>query len=196
MPGAMKASPPMLTERFARAMEYAFQLHRNQQRKGSQTPYFAHLLGVTALVIEDGGSEDEAIAGLLHDAVEDQGGRATLEAIRLRFGEQVAEIVASCTDAYENPKPPWQARKEAYLAHLLTAAPEARRVSLADKLYNARSILADLERGQADLWGRFRGGKEGTLWYYRELLSIFQKHQAGPMVNEFERVLQAIERLV
>jgi (p)ppGpp synthase/HD superfamily hydrolase len=186
----------MLTERFARAIDFTFYLHQQQRRKGSQTPYIAHLLGVTALVLEDGGDEDEAIAALLHDAVEDQGGRETLESIRLRFGERVAEIVASCTDAYEIPKPPWRERKERYLAHLRTATPEARRVSLADKLYNARSILVDLDRGQEDLWRRFRGGKDGTLWYYRELLSIFRQHNDSPMVKELERVMQAIEKLL
>ena len=111
---------PFLTARFRSAMDYAFELHQNQFRKGAHTPYVAHLLGVTALVLEDGGDEDHAIAALLHDAVEDQGGIQTLDEIRLRFGETVAKIVDGCTDSYKKPKPPWRARKERYLKHLKT----------------------------------------------------------------------------
>jgi (p)ppGpp synthase/HD superfamily hydrolase len=184
-----------LSERFEQAFRYAFELHRRQLRKGSRTPYLAHLMGVAALVIEDGGSEDEAIAALLHDAPEDQGGLLVLEQIRQRFGDHVAEIVDGCTDTYETPKPPWRARKQRYLEHLRRAKPEVQRVSLADKLHNARSILSDL-RGSGDgLWTRFNGGKEGTLWYYRALLEVFRESGPSPMLIAFEEIVSKIEIL-
>ncbi len=186
---------PRLSARFERALVYAFQLHRNQTRKGTNTPYIAHLLGVAALVIEDGGDEDQAIAALLHDAVEDQGGLATLEKIRAEFGDRVARIVEGCTDAVTLPKPPWRRRKEVYLNHLAEAPAEVRRVSLADKLNNARSILADLRQIGDDVWKRFNGGKEGTLWYYRSLVGIFREEVDGRMVIELNEVVNEIERL-
>jgi GTP pyrophosphokinase len=185
----------MLTSRFSQAFQYAFDLHITQTRKGSQIPYMAHLLGVTALVMEDGGSEDECIAALLHDAVEDQGGMKTLDEIRHRFGDQVAEIVAGCTDAFTTPKPPWKQRKEAYLSHLVEAGPMVRRVSLADKLHNSRSIVMDLRRDGPSTLGRFNGGRAGTLWYYQELVKIFQRIETSPMVAELSRAVYLIERL-
>ena len=191
----MDANKSILTHRFVQAMQYSFHLHSRQMRKGTSIPYVAHLLGVTALVLEDGGSEDEAIAALLHDAVEDQGGRETLGQIRLRFGEQVAEIVEGCTDAFDTPKPPWRQRKQDYIHHLLTASPAVRRVSLADKLHNARSILANLRTEGASTWTRFNGGREGTLWYYRSLLEVFQQVESSPMVAELGRVLREIENI-
>ena len=189
-----------LTERFEQAFQLAFELHRRQFRKGSRTPYVAHLMGVAALVIEDGGNEDEAIAALLHDAPEDQGGRAVLEEIRRIFGGHVAEIVDGCTDTYECPKPPWRGRKERYLEHLRSAPPDVRRVSLADKLHNARSLLADLERYGDPLWGRFNGGKEGTLWYYQALLEVFRETdpretEPSPMLIAFEEAVTRIEEI-
>ncbi len=184
-----------LSQRFEEALHYAFNLHRHQVRKGSAIPYFAHLMAVASLVLEDGGDEDEAIAALLHDAVEDQGGWETLAEIRRRFGERVAQIVDGCTDAYEHPKPPWQARKEAYLEHLNNASPEVLRVSLADKLHNARTLLVDLQLHGDAVWERFNGGKEGTLWYYRRLLQIFRLRNASPLVHEFRKVLEEVEHL-
>jgi len=164
---------PKLSSRFKEALIYATQLHAQQTRKRANTPYIAHLLSVAALVLESGGDEDEAIAALLHDAVEDQGGVKTLKEIQQRFGDKVADIVESCTDAYAFPKPPWRVRKEAYIAHIEAASPEARRVSLADKLHNARSILRDLRFDGEGTWEKFNGVKEGTLWYYRTLLPYF-----------------------
>jgi (p)ppGpp synthase/HD superfamily hydrolase len=189
-----------LTERFGQALLYAFQLHQQQQRKGSQTPYIAHLLGVASLVLEDGGTEDEAIAALLHDAAEDQGGKTTLEQIRWRFGEHVANIVDGCTDTYETPKPPWRPRKDDYLTHLRTASPSVWRVSLADKLHNARSILVDLRSQGRQVWQRFNGGEAGSLWYYRNLVQIFQElYRSGvvrsPMVALLDEVVTQIEHL-
>lgn len=185
-----------LTDRFEQAFHYAFHLHGKQVRKGSKTPYIAHLLAVASLVIEDGGNEDEAIAALLHDAAEDQGGLETLEEIRSLFGDQVAFIVAECTDSYEDPKPSWRPRKEEYLERLRNASVEVRRVSLADKLHNARSILFDLERSDDNLWSRFNGGKTGTLWYYHSLLDIFKESGPSPMLSAFEDVLVKIDLIV
>jgi (p)ppGpp synthase/HD superfamily hydrolase len=184
-----------LTDRFLQALDYAFFLHKEQTRKGSQTPYVAHLLAVTALVIEDGGTEDEAIAALLHDAPEDQGGKQILEQIQLRFGDRVAAIVDGCTDTYENPKPTWRLRKDRYLHHLQTAPADIRRVSLADKLHNASTILRDLKLSGETVWDRFNGGKQGTLWYYHSLLDIFRENGSEGMVSELERVVSEIERL-
>ena len=135
--------PPVLSRRYAEAFAYASALHARQVRKGTNVPYLSHLMSVSALVLEDGGDEDEAIAGLLHDAVEDQGGRPTLEEIERRFGEKVARIVLACSDSETEPKPPWRERKERYVAHIRHAEADVRRVSSADKLHNARSILAD-----------------------------------------------------
>ncbi len=188
----------LLSARFEAALQYALEIHRTQNRKGSDVPYFSHLMGVAALVLEDGGDEEQAIAALLHDAPEDQGGRETLEDIRCRFGERVAEIVAGCTDTFESPKPPWRARKEQYIAHLRTASPDVRRVSLADKLHNARSILSDLIQNGASVWDRFRGGKDGTLWYYHTLTDEFNGVDAdrlSPMAVELKWVVQKIDEI-
>ena len=186
---------PRLTPRFEEALVYAARLHAHQTRKGTEIPYISHLLAVTALVLQDGGEEDEVIAALLHDAVEDQGGRETLAEIGRRFGQPVAYIVESCTDADTIPKPPWRDRKENYLSHLRSAPTNVRRVSLADKLHNARSILRDLRLSGHLVWGRFKGGKEGTLWYYRSLVQIFQESGRDYMTEELARVVAEIERL-
>jgi GTP pyrophosphokinase len=185
-----------LTSRFDDALVYASRIHRNQVRKGTGIPYLAHLLAVTALVLEDEGDEDQAIAALLHDAAEDQGGLRILEEIRQKFGDRVAEIVDGCTDTYENPKPAWRERKENYLTHLQTANSDVYRVSLADKLHNSRSILFDLRREGDLIWERFNGGKGGTLWYYRALLGVFQANYSSPMLDEFGRTVLEIESIV
>lgn len=186
----------MLSDRFTQALVFATQLHAKQVRKGSQVPYIAHLLGVASLALEFGADEDEAIAALLHDAIEDQGGVPTREAIRQHFGDRVTAIVEGCTDADTIPKPPWKQRKQAYLEHLPRASASVRLVSACDKLHNARSILRDYrEQGDA-LWQRFKGGKEGTLWYYRELVNIFQAIEPSPLVEEFSRVVSELEAQV
>jgi (p)ppGpp synthase/HD superfamily hydrolase len=163
-----------LSPDFAEALSYAAQLHKEQTRKGGTIPYISHLISVAGIVLEYGGSEDEAIAALLHDAVEDQGGLPTLERIRRRFGGTVAEIVEGCTDADVIPKPPWRARKEAYLAHLPSASESVQFVSAADKLHNATAILRDYLQDGEEVWKRFKGGKEGTLWYYRSLVEAYK----------------------
>jgi GTP pyrophosphokinase len=185
----------MLSERFTTALTYATQLHANQVRKGSGVPYIAHLLGVASIALEYGANEDEAIAALLHDAIEDQGGAATREEIRRRFGDNVTAIVDGCTDADTTPKPSWRERKEAYIAHIPTASPSVLLVSLADKLYNAQSILKDYRVLGDSLWERFHGGKEGTLWYYRALVDTFRKTGTIIIIDDLERVVAQIEVL-
>jgi (p)ppGpp synthase/HD superfamily hydrolase len=188
-------SPTRLTIQFEDALVYATQLHAGQNRKRSFVPYISHLLAVTALVLEDGGDEDEAIAALLHDAVEDQGGLATLEEIRNRYGERVAAIVVGCTDAYSIPKPPWRERKEEYIASLRQADQAVRRVSLADKVHNARSTLRDLTREGESVWARFNGGKEGTLWYYHQLIDAFGNFGCTYLLDVFKQTVADIESL-
>lgn len=194
----MMLSSPLATQlsaRFVAALDYARQLHSQQVRKGTQTPYIAHLLSVSALVLEDGGDEDEAIAALLHDAIEDQGGTATRAEILHRFGSRVTAIVDGCTDAETIPKPPWRSRKLAYLQHLQTASAEVLRVSNADKLHNARATLSDYRQLGEELWPRFNGGKEGTLWYYRILADTFARLRVGPLVDELLRAVAELEYL-
>jgi (p)ppGpp synthase/HD superfamily hydrolase len=186
---------PVLTSRFAQAFAYAAALHALQIRKGTNIPYLSHLMSVSALVLEDGGDEDEAIAGLLHDAVEDQGGQATLEEIRRRFGDKVARIVLGCTDSDAVPKPPWRERKERYVAHIRHADADVRRVSSADKLHNARSILADYRVTGDALWSRFTAGKDEMLWYYRSLISGFRAAGGSRLVDQLDLVVSELERL-
>src|SRR2546423_9397297 len=197
-----ESEPVRFLPDFESALTFAARLHSAQSRKGSDTPYIAHLLSVAALVLENDGGRDEAIAALLHDSIEDQGndypggGAAALRAkIAGDFGRQVTAIVEGCTDADTIPKPPWRERKEAYLAHLATAPESVRLVSAADKLYNARSILKDYrELGEAT-WSRFLGGREGTLWYYRALVAVFSKFAPHPLVVELERTVRELTRL-
>ena len=150
-----------LTQRFIEALAYATEVHAGQSRKGTSVPYVSHVLAVCSLVLEDRGGEDEAIAALLHDAVEDGGGQPRLEDIRRRFGDRVAEIVWTCSDTDETPKPPWKDRKTRYIAHVRAAGPDARRVSCADKLHNARSILRDYRALGERLWDRFKRERGG-----------------------------------
>jgi len=183
-----------LTARFERALTFAVQLHAEQLRNGTDIPYSAHLLGVASLVLEYGGDEDEAIAALLHDAVEDQGGAATRARILGLFGETVAAIVDGCTDSDETPKPPWRARKEAYLAHLASASPAVLLVSAADKLYNATSILRAYKEVGETVWTRFQAGRDGQLWYYRGLVTAFRAAGAlAPLVAELDGVVTTLE---
>jgi hypothetical protein len=191
-PRPLDPTPP-LGPRFDRALALARQLHSTQVRKGTEIPYISHLMGVASLVLEDRGDEDEAIAALLHDAVEDQGGQATLRRIRQLFGDRVARIVDACSDTDVVPKPPWRERKEAYLAHLKD--PElpdgAIRVSLADKLHNARAILFDLRAGH-DVFARFSAGPQDQHWYYDALATAFSEVTDSPMVEELRRVIDEL----
>jgi GTP pyrophosphokinase len=193
----------MVAERFADACAFALQLHQRQRRKGTPIPYVSHLLAVASLVLEHGGDEDQAIAALLHDSLEDQGqyypgGTPALRAeIGRRFGAPVLAIVEGCTDADAIPKPPWRARKEAYLAHLPRASAGVLRVSAADKLHNARSILSDYRSLGEWLWTRFTADREQLLWYYRGLLDAFRGTDApAGLVNELGHTLACLESLI
>jgi (p)ppGpp synthase/HD superfamily hydrolase len=185
----------ILSHRFEQALQYAAIVHAGQMRKRSDVPYLAHLLGVASIAMEYGADEDEAIASLLHDAVEDAGGEARLQDIFYRFGENAAEIVNGCTDSRNDPKPPWRARKASYIAHLPHASPSIRLVSAADKLYNARVALKDLRMMGNATWEAYNGGKEGTLWYFRCLVQAFKAAGNNPLVEELERTVLEIEQL-
>jgi (p)ppGpp synthase/HD superfamily hydrolase len=150
---------------------------------------------VASLVLQYGGNENEVIAALLHDAVEDQGGRATLRKIKRKFGPRVAAIVGACSDSFETPKPPWLERKNEHLAKIRRSSRSVRLVCAADKLHNARCILADYREIGEYLWQRFSGGKEGTLWYYREMAKALKRPRASPLVKELSRVVAEIEKL-
>jgi GTP pyrophosphokinase len=184
-----------VTERFERALVYATRLHDGQVRKGSGAPYISHLLAVCALTIEYGGGEDEAIAALLHDAIEDQGGPLARVGIFEKFGPNVTEIVEGCTDTDKSPKPAWRARKEAYIAHIASASPSVRLVSACDKLHNARSLVMDYRICGEALWSRFTGRREGTLWYYRAMVEALGAVGSNPVVAELDRVVTELEQL-
>jgi len=184
-----------LSTRFDRAFQLAHDLHRRQPRKQSEVPYIAHLLAVAAIVLESGGDEDIAIAALLHDAVEDQGGQPTLDRIRREFGERVARIVYECSDADGEPKPPWRFRKEQYLQSLPHKSTEALLVSFGDKIHNCRSIVRDLRRDGETVWNRFEGRRDGTLWYYRELLEKFPREPYASLYGEFAATVRTLNEV-
>jgi GTP pyrophosphokinase len=188
--------PVPLSDRFDRALRYASIAHAGQVRKGTALPYIGHLLAVTAIAVEHGADEDEAIGALLHDAVEDAGGPGRLADIRIRFGDRVACIVEGCTDTDVTPKPPWRARKEQYIAHLKGETERSvLLVSAADKLANARAILGDFHEVGDELWKRFNGGRDGTLWYYRELSVIFSEKLDTPLARELARTVAELMRV-
>jgi (p)ppGpp synthase/HD superfamily hydrolase len=184
-----------LSPKFEQALLYAVLVHAGQIRKGSNIPYISHLLGVASIALEYCANEDEAIGALLHDAGEDAGGDGRIEDIRHRFGDAVADIVQGCTDAVTIPKPPWQKRKEDYIAHVSGASASVRLVSASDKLHNARSILRDFRQHGDNVWARFKGGKEGTLWYYRSLIAAFRQAGNSELVEELDRVVTELEQL-
>ena len=185
----------LLTEKFEQALIYATKLHSNQVRKGSNVPYISHLLGVTALVLEDGGSEEEAIAALLHDAIEDRGGDKIRQEIKAKFGELVAEIVEDCTESDTDPKPAWKERKLATIKKFREVSPQVRRVILADKLHNARSILGDWYRIGDAIWERFKTGKVGTLWYFRSIVEVDRELGSSYLGEELTRVIAELEKM-
>lgn len=179
----------MLTERFDEAFRFAHRLHQRQQRKGTSIPYIAHLMIVAALVVEHGGDEDQAIAALLHDVAEDQGGRQTLEEVRRRFGGAVAEIVSDCTDDWNAQKREWKARKEAYLSALPAKPHRSLLVSLADKTHNAEAILFDFRELGDGVWNRFNGGAAGVRWYYNGLAEVFSRVIPGRLSDRLTRAV-------
>lgn len=183
-----------LTTRFDEAFTYAHAVHVTQARKGSGIPYIGHLMGVASIVIDDGGSEDEAIAALLHDAAEDAGGRARLDDIRARFGDAVAKIVEDCTDSWTTPKLPWAARKKKYVEHARTLPGPSLRVSAADKVHNTYAILRDLRNVGDAVWERFNAGPDDILAYYQSLVRAYREAGGGRLVDELERIVRGIER--
>jgi (p)ppGpp synthase/HD superfamily hydrolase len=186
----------VLSPRFEQALLYTCMIHSGQVRKASSIPYVAHLLSVAGLALEYGADEDEAIAALLHDAVEDAGGKARAADIRQRFGERVAEIVAGCTDADTAPKPPWQERKRTYIDGLEKAGASVRFVSCCDKLHNARSIVKDLRQHGERVWHKFQGGRDGSLWYYTTLCEAYRRlGVCPPLVEELDRTLRDMQQL-
>lgn len=194
MPDTPRFAPlPRLTAAFA----YACQLHAKQARKGTSIPYIAHLMAVAALVMEHGGGEDEGVAALLHDAIEDQNhdGKVPGE-IGARFGPKVLALVEACSDSTGPNKPDWRPRKEAYLARLRTAPANVRLISAADKLHNARAMLADYRSIGEDLWERFTEGRDEQLWYYRSLVSALRKADFGgqsrALVDQLDEVVTAL----
>ena len=193
-----QTSAPKLTGQFSKALVYAELKHHNQVRKGGDIPYVGHLLTVAGLVINDGGSEAQAIAALLHDTVEDQGGQPTLEEIKRNFGDEVARIVQECSDTDEVPKPPWLERKRKYIEHLAEVGGDTLLVSVADKLDNARSMLRDYHTHGPSLWARFnRKNPQDHLWYYGELLHAYRSHgMSSWMVDELGRVVDELGHLV
>src|SRR5215468_1841854 len=184
---------PQLGARFNDAFLYAAEKHSAQKRKKTDVPYISHLMSVASLVLEAGGGEDEGVAALLHDVVEDCGGHPVLEEIRERFGDRVANIVEGCTDAYTIPKPPWKQRKLDYLEVLRRADDDIRLVSAADKLHNVRTILADYRTSGDSVFERFNGRRDGTLWYYRAVLEVLRCGKRNRLIEELDRVVTELE---
>jgi (p)ppGpp synthase/HD superfamily hydrolase len=182
------------TGRLDQAFAYAHEVHADHTRKGNGAPYLGHLLGVASIVIDDGGSEDEAIAALLHDAPEDRGGRERLDDIRGRFGEVVAKIVADCTDSWTVPKAPWAERKKQYVEHARHLDASSLRVSAADKVHNGYAILRDLRNVGDKVWERFNASADDILAYYQSLVRAYRDAGGGRLVDELERIVRAIER--
>lgn len=192
----MEPDPTTDWRRLPAAIAWAAELHAGQVRKGSQIPYVAHLLAVVSLVLEQGGNEDEAIAAALHDAVEDQGGAATRAKILSRYGARVTAIVDGCTDTDQTPKPPWRARKGAYLAALESADRSVLLVSSADKVHNLRSIASDYRQLGESLWDRFSGGREGTLWYFAAVAEVLNRRLPGPLTAELTAAMAELNSAV
>ena len=184
-----------LSRQFEKALTYATRIHGGQLRKKTRIPYIAHILGVSAIAMEYGANETEAIAALLHDAVEDCGGAKRLRDIERKFGKDVARIVEGCTDTDQTPKPPWLERKKSYLAHVRHASMPTKLVSASDKLHNVRAILMAYRKDGERVWFRFNAGKQGALWYYRALVDAFRGKRIQPLVQELDRTLTALELL-
>jgi (p)ppGpp synthase/HD superfamily hydrolase len=184
-----------MSPKLAEAFAFAREIHADQFRKGARVPFITHPMAVAALVGEDGGSETEIIAALLHDCVEDGDGMKTLDAIRAAFGGEVAGIVEGCTDAYERPKPPWRARKEAFVASLRDASPSVKRVVTADKIHNVRALRDLLKERGAEAWDAFKGGRDGTLWYYHAIVDALENGYAARSLEVLKDEVHALQEL-
>jgi (p)ppGpp synthase/HD superfamily hydrolase len=197
----MKKDAPLLSPRFALALQFANQIHATQARKGLGAPYISHLMSVSGLVLEFGGDEDQAIAALLHDAAEDCGGRAMLDSIRIMFGDEVASIVECCTDTFESPKPEWLPRKQAYIDRMRHEPVRARLVVTADKLHNLSTTLRDVRSLGAAAW-KYRmaetpnSAAEKQAWYYRSCEQALSEGWSSSLLNEFRHAVVEIENLL
>ena len=191
------ADAPLYSERLIDALAVAARLHAGQRRKGSDIPYLSHLLGTCAIALDYGAGEDEAIAALLHDAIEDVRPTAVARAAVAAFGPEVLRIVEGCTDSDTHPKPPWRDRKQAYVAHVADLDGPVLLVSTADKLHNSRSIVSDLRRFGDATWDRFKGRRDGSLWYYRALVDAFRANPAHlpELVDELDQAVSEMESL-
>jgi (p)ppGpp synthase/HD superfamily hydrolase len=181
--------------RIEEALRFALELHRGQTRRGTLIPYAFHLLAVASLVAEAGGDEAQIIAALLHDAIEDAGGAPTRREIRDRFGEDVVQLVESCTDTDQDPKPPWRERKEAFLDRLSRENDRALLIVAADKLHNVRSTIYDLRVSGERIWSRFNGGEEGTLWYFGEIVRTLRRVWDHPLLEEVALAVETLNQL-
>jgi (p)ppGpp synthase/HD superfamily hydrolase len=187
-------TPPKLGSRLERAFRYAAEKHKGQTRKQTAVPYLSHLMAVASLVLEAGGDEDMAIAAFLHDVVEDCGGMPRLREIRRQFGPKVAKIVEGCSDSFGDPKPEWLERKKNYLQEVRKADRQTRLVSAADKLHNVRTVLTDYRQQGEAIWSRFKGGREGTLWYYRAISDEFQRGKPNRITRELAIEVAELEK--
>lgn len=209
MPGPATTNPPAkpeslhLSDRFTRAVDYARTLHI-ERRKGSEIPFMAHLLGVASLVMGEAGhvpfavTEDMVIAALLHDTVEDHGGEIRLQDVAHNFGSNVARMVEGLSDTLvedPNQKEPWEQRKRTYLDRLRTEPADVQLISAADKLYNARAILDDYRKIDAEVWKRFKRGRDLQLGYFDELVTIFEASGANRIVEELRRVINKLKTI-
>jgi len=181
------------SERLDRALSFAASGFRHRVRKGTGVPYLTHLLGVMVLVAEHGGDEEQMIAALLHDYLEDIEG-SSVETLEREFGERVAHYVLAMSDTTVRPKPPWQERKRRHIAQMATEPPELKLVSAADKLHNARSLLREHAEIGDSLWGRFNASRDQTLWYYREVVRALGQGWQHPICDELSAVVRALHQ--
>ncbi|MFP4500879.1 MAG: HD domain-containing protein [Candidatus Hydrogenedentota bacterium] len=185
------------SKRVQEAFDYAFDLHRNQERKGNGVPYITHLMAVAAMVGEYGGDDNQVMGALLHDAAEDQGGQAVLDAVRERFGDTVAQYVADMSDSLADTrteqKAAWHTRKQQYVAKLSQKPPALRLIAAADKLHNARCTARDLRQHGKQVWERFNAGPKDTLWYYHALYDGLAQGWDHPILDEFARAIDELE---
>lgn len=191
----------VLSSKFALALQFANEIHGAQVRKGIQAPYISHLMAVCALVLEYGGDETQAISALLHDSAEDCGGRPMLETVRVLFGDNVAKIVEACTDTFDDPKPAWRPRKEAYLALMALKPASAKLVACADKFHNLGHTLRDIEIEGVTAWkNRMKqtpnGGAEKQVWYYLGCLTSLSNSWTHPILAEYGRAVARLCSLV
>lgn len=181
------------SERLDRALALATDAFRARRRKGTEIPYLSHLLAVMVTVAEHGGDEDQLIAAVLHDYLEDIEG-SSRDLLEREFGLRVGALVAGLSDTELRPKPPWRARKEAYITHLSRAQPDLKLISAADKLHNARCIERDLRQVGAEVWDRFSAPRDYTLWYYRAVVAALRADWPHPLVDELHATVVAIHR--